>query len=377
MFEIKSQTRTLSEIKCSIRFFCIFAEPNQRATAVMAASDDPWLRPDTDFPSEGALEDRIRFLIGYAVLAPSGHNTQPWFFATGPDWVDILADRTRALPVVDPQDRELTISCGAAVGTLEAAARRFSLQTTVTVSPDPDFPDHLARITIKDGLCPDDNEIAIFEAISLRRTDRTAYYMEPLPDDLARACCAIAESTGANARFIDGDEAQEAIAGLVAESDRIQFDDPSFRRELASWVHSTNLGSRDGMSGAGFGMPDVLAPAARFVIRTFDLGDQIAAADEKKILAGSPTLALLSSKSDTVDDWLNTGRALAKMLLKLTSMGYTASYLNQPIEVAALRPQLAEASGVAGYPQLLLRVGRSADNPAPSARRPVSDVILT
>lgn len=88
-------------------------------------------------------------------------------------------------------------------------------------------------------------------------------------------------------------------------------------------------------------------------------------------------MALLASNSDTVDDWLNIGRALARMLLKLTSVGYSASYLNQPIEVAALRLKLAEASGVAGYPQILLRVGRSDDNPEPSARRKVSDVILT
>jgi hypothetical protein len=354
-----------------------WANKNQRVAALMTALDDPWLRPDADFPSDGTLEERIRFLIGYATLAPSGHNTQPWLFATGPDWVDILADRTRALPVVDPQDRELTISCGAAVGAFEAAARRFSLQTTVATSPDSDFSDHLARITVADGAQPDDSEIALFNAIKSRRTDRNAYFIEELPADLMPRCRDIVESVGASVQFFEGGASVEKIAGLVAEGDRVQFDDPSFRRELASWVHSSRLGSRDGMSGTGFGMPDILAPAARFVIRTFDLGTNVAPADAKKILDGSPALALLASNSDTVDDWLNIGRALAKMLLKITSVGYSASYLNQPIEVAALRLKLAEASGVARYPQVLLRVGRSADSPAPSARRKVSDVILT
>lgn len=343
----------------------------------MTALDDPWQRPDADFPSNGTLEERIRFMIGYATLAPSGHNTQPWLFATGPDWVDVVADRTRALPVVDPLDRELAISCGAAIGTFEAAARRFSLQTTVEISPDSEFSDHLVRITVTEGSQPDDSEIALFNAIKSRRTDRSAYFMEDLPDDLMPKCRNIVESLGVNVQFFDDGPSVEAIASLVAEGDRLQFDDPSFRRELASWVHSSRLGSRDGMSGTGFGMPDVLAPAARFVIRTFDLGDNVAAADEKKILAGSPAVAHLTSNSDTVEDWLNTGRALAGMLLKLTSMGYTASYLNQPIEVAALRPKLAEASGAGGYPQVLLRVGRSAGTPAPSARRKMADVLLT
>ena len=201
--------------------------------------------------------------------------------------------------------------------------------------------------------------------------------MEGFPDDLAPACCAAVETAGASLRFFEDSPAIKTIAGLVAEADRLQFEDPNFRRELASWVHSTRLKSRDGMSGAGFGMPDILTPAARFVIRTFDLGNNVAAADEKKILAGSPALALLTSKSDGVVDWLNTGRALAKMLLLLTSRGYTASYLNQPIEVGALRPALREAAGVTALPQILLRIGRSEKMPAPSLRRVLSEVMVT
>jgi hypothetical protein len=350
---------------------------NQLVTAPMTVQDDPWKIFDADFPSDGTLEERMQFLIGYATLAPSGHNTQPWLFATGPDWVDVLADRTRALPVVDPHDRELAISCGAAVGTFEVAARRFSLQTTVATSPDSDFSDHLVRIIVADGAQPDDSETALFNAIKSRRTDRSAYFMEELPDDLIPKCRDIVESVGVSVQFFEDGTSVETIAGLVAEGDRVQFDDPSFLRELASWVHSSRLGSRDGKSVTSLGVLDILTPAARFVIRTFDLGDNVTAADAKKILGRSPALALLASNSDTVDDWLNIGRALAKMLLKFTSVGYSASYLNQPIQVAALRLKLVEASGVAGYPQVLLRVGRSDENPEPSARRKVSDVILT
>jgi len=344
---------------------------------MMTASDDPWLRADAEFPSGGTLEEQIQYLIGYATLAPSAHNTQPWLFGTGPNWVDVLANRARALPVVDPHDRELTISCGAAIGIFEVAARRFSLQATIALLPDPEYLDHFAQITVAASKPPDEGEVVLFDAIKNRRTDRSAYFMEGFPDDLAPACCAAVETAGASLRFFEDSPAIKTIAGLVAEADRLQFEDPNFRRELASWVHSTRLKSRDGMSGAGFGMPDILTPAARFVIRTFDLGNNVAAADEKKILAGSPALALLTSKSDGVVDWLNTGRALAKMLLLLTSRGYTASYLNQPIEVGALRPALREAAGVTALPQILLRIGRSEKMPAPSLRRVLSEVMVT
>jgi hypothetical protein len=86
---------------------------------------DPWAVRDADFPAGAPPEDRLRFLLQYAIPAPSAHNTQPWFFRLHGDSVDLDADRTRALPMVDPADRELTISCGAALGHLQTAARRF------------------------------------------------------------------------------------------------------------------------------------------------------------------------------------------------------------------------------------------------------------
>src|SRR3712207_9052562 len=72
---------------------------------------DPWLTREADFPSGGAPRDRLRFVLNYAVLAPSGHNTQPWRFRLGERHVDLLADRTSSLPVVDPEDRALVLSC--------------------------------------------------------------------------------------------------------------------------------------------------------------------------------------------------------------------------------------------------------------------------
>jgi hypothetical protein len=61
------------------------------------------------------LSYQARAMIRLAVWAPSSHNTQPWVFRLVKSGIDVLADRTRALPVNDPSDRELTISCGCAL----------------------------------------------------------------------------------------------------------------------------------------------------------------------------------------------------------------------------------------------------------------------
>ena len=34
----------------------------------------------SDFPANGSDAEKLEFLVRYAVLAPSSHNSQPWLF---------------------------------------------------------------------------------------------------------------------------------------------------------------------------------------------------------------------------------------------------------------------------------------------------------
>jgi len=340
-----------------------------------SSPEDYWRIDEADFPAQDSLWKQMEFLLRYAILAPSGHNTQPWRFRLLEDHLVVLADRTRALPVVDPYDRELTISCGAAIGHFEVAAAHFGLATNVTYRTDPAQPDVLAIISVEVGGQAAAKNGRLFNAIVNRRTSRSAYEPKPLPQDLLKKCHQLATDKGIDLVVVEDGMIKTDIASLVAEGDQLQFDDPGFRRELASWVHSARLGSRDGMSGAGFGMPDLLSPVGGFVIRTFDLGDSVAAGDKAKIESGSPALFILGSKEDGPTDWLNTGIALSSILLAITASGHTASYLNQPIEVETLRRKLKRAAWMKTTPQILLRVGRAKKQTPPTVRRPLDHVI--
>lgn len=335
-----------------------------------------WELGAAEFPLSGSFAQQAEFLLRYAILAPSGHNTQPWLFAITENRIDVFADRRRALPVVDPYDRELAISCGAAIANLEVASVQFGFCPKVILSPDPEDPDLLARVELAKTGAMRPDPAALFNAITQRRTTRARYADQVPPEDLTDACMSHAKALGINLAFFPDETQRRDIADLVDQGDHIQFDDPAFRRELASWVHSTRLGSRDGMSGTGFGMPDILAPAARFVMRTFDIGNGVAAGDVKKIMEGTPALAVLSSTKDDQDSWVQTGRVLGYVLLELTARGFTASYLNQPIETESLRDKLKTVTGVAGFPQILMRIGKAFEIQPPTVRRDVAEVIL-
>jgi hypothetical protein len=155
-----------------------------------------------------------------------------------------------------------------------------------------------------------------------------------------------------------------------------RFADPRFRGELAAWIRSRRSKRREGISGEAFGMPDGLSFLGANAIRTFYIGKRVAAADRRKVTECSAVLAALSTTGDDVIDWFRVGQASSYVLLALTAAGATAAYLNQPIEMAALRPRLGERLlALDGFSQLLMRFGYA---PAgrPAQRRPLSDVLV-
>jgi hypothetical protein len=293
--------------------------------------------------------DRIRSLLAYAVLAPSSHNTQPWRFEVADGKVFLYADRTRALPVNDPDDRELTISCGCALMNLRVAAAHAGLGVTLDCPTDLAEADLLAVVSFTGSGASSPNEAGLFESIPKRRTYRKPFRAEAVPAPTLDALRAAASAEGAWLEVVAPEETRQRIAALVAEGDAMQWSDPGWRRELAAWMHPRRRG--DGLT-----VPGILAPIARVAVRAFDMGKGIGAKD-RQLAEASPVLAVLGTAGDDVGDWLTAGQALERLLLSARSAGLQASYLNQPIQVASLRPRLQALMRQPGFPQLVLRLG--------------------
>ena len=277
------------------------------------------------------------------------------------------------LPVIDPFDRELIISCGAALLNLRVALDHASRSHDQHVSVR-----HRSR-SARDGRVCDDGYSdaslgALFDAIPERVTTRAPFESTAVPDDLQRELIAAGVAEGAEITCIDSIAHRARVAELVAEADQQQFADPRFRRELASWIDPRR--HADGMPAFAAGVPTLLdfaAPVVTMAVRTFDLGNGLAALHHQ-LVGASPLVVCISTVRDDRDAWLAAGQALERVLLVATRAGYTASYLNQPIETAGLRAHLRHMLGLHGEPQLLLRVGRGPQTPH-SPRRPLDEVV--
>ncbi|SDD14844.1 Acg family FMN-binding oxidoreductase [Paraburkholderia lycopersici] len=327
-------------------------------------------------PADKLDDDALRHVLRHATLAPSSHNSQPWRFVPGGDRILLCADRLRALPVVDPFDRELIISCGAALFNLRVALASLGTGYAITLFPSSLDPDLLADVRLLPKH-PVGAELApLVDAISRRVTTRHAFSPKPVEAAVERELVEAARAEGVDVACATEAGTRDAIADLVAEADQHQFADPRFRRELAKWIHPARTG--DGMPAYAAGLNSLLdfaTPLVASAIRTFDVGGGIAAT-HRELAAGSPLLLCLATSVDDAQSWLATGEALERVLLVLTSHGLCASYLNQPIEVGELRARLGALLGMpkSACPQILLRIGHGTPD-EPSPRRPLSDVI--
>ena len=311
----------------------------------------------------------VESLLQYAVLAPSSHNTQPWFFRVDEHRISLYADRVRALPVNDPEDRELTISCGCALMNFRVAAAKAGIATKCEIPSNSNDQDLLAVV----NLDPKDAsasflEASLFECIEGRRTYRKRFEDREVPSSALQEFCETAAEEGAWFHVIDSEERRQEVAALVAKGDAIQWTNPSWRRELAAWMHPRRRG--DGLT-----VPGLVAPIAQMVVRTFDMGNGVGAKD-KQLADESPVLAVLGTDGDGEGDWLNAGQALERVLLNAYKNGLQASYLNQPIEVPSLRSKLQHILGHSGFPQILLRIGFPEDELPAAPRRNLDEVII-
>jgi nitroreductase len=344
-----------------------------RGRSFIRVVTNPWHISETQFPSQGSPSEQFRHLLNYAVVAPSGHNTQPWLFRLMSDRVEVFADRTRALPIVDPQDRELMMSCGAALCQLRLAIRHFGFSDVVEVFPNGSQAHLIARVRLGVARSPTAEE-RLFSAIGKRRSNRAAFEARPVPSELVTALHSSAAEEDVEFHEVVGGDRRTAVADLVAEGDRVQFSNKLFRRELAAWIRPNVNRRRDGIPGRALGMGNLMSYIAPLVIRTFDVGSR-QAAEHRELALGSPLLAVLSTVMDDAEAWLATGHALTKVLLRAYAEGVCVSFLNPPIEVPELRPRLRDILGRAGYPQLLLRLGYGPEVKA-TPRREVSEVLV-
>lgn len=322
----------------------------------------PWLIDDSEFYEIESRHEQLSFLIRYAILAPSSHNRQPWSFGITDDGIEVHADYARRLPVVDPDDRELLMSVGAAITNLRVAAAHFGFETSVLYQSQPEESLPPAFVSIRDTCGPDPRLASLFGAIKRRHTNRSPFDGAPLKSEAREALFELMSEFPQFLRFVMPSDKQRA-AQLVAAGDREQMTHHAFRDELSDCMQTSD----DGVDGI---------PSSRvrpWLVRRFDLGGPLARHDAE--LIDSSSLLLAVTAADDRSSLVRAGEVLERVLLTVTRLGLQYSFMNQPVAVETLRGRLWTLIGSTPPPQLLLRIGNARALRRGAPRRPLESVV--
>jgi Nitroreductase family len=316
-------------------------------------------------------------LVRYATLAPSSHNTQCWKFRTSEDSISVLPDFSRRCSVVDPDDHHLYVTLGCAVENLVVAAEAHGFSTEVNAKNPEQGID--VKLRVEDAAKQaNPSKDPLFDAIEVRQCNRGIYDGQSVsPEDLKKLKEA-GNGDGVKLLLLTSENDKELIKEFVKQANSAQMTDRPFREELKSWVRFNDKEAKttgDGLFGKCMGHPS----APRWfgnLIFDYGVGEK---SENRKIsdaIDSSAGVAVIVSEKDDPVHWVEAGRVYERFALTAASLGIHNAHLNQPVEVASVRPEFAKALNLPkdSRPDLVLRFGRGDPMP-PSFRRPLEEVL--
>jgi hypothetical protein len=338
-----------------------------------------WEVDANDFYKQKTRQDKLKFLLNFAILAPSSHNTQPWCFSVGDDFIDVFADNERYLERSDKTRHLLYIALGCALENLKLAANHFKLSYALQYNDELNTttPRHVARLDFGAGTAKNSQE-ALFSAISRRASNRSHYQDEKFDERV------LSELQGMNAAtdlvltlLVDSTEKRK-LADIVGGGMKEKMGQRSFRWELAKWLRVNFTLQDDGMPGSGHGMSLPVSIAAPFILRFID----VSKVEQRKAVRrvnGFPAVAIISSRNNTAQSWVGTGELLQRALLRITAAGMAANIMVAGIESDAARAKLAkfveQEEGESLLPQVFWGFGKPYKKAPRSPRRNINAVL--
>ncbi len=311
------------------------------------------------------------FMVEQAIKAPSGHNTQPWIFKMNDKSIEIHPNLDKSLPVVDFDNRELFVSLGCTTENLCIAASFKGYETDISINKE-------GTITIGLQRSPTVIPNSLFDQIAIRQTNRSIYNGKIIPKETIGKLKAIPVEPGIKIHFYGaGTKEFDDISAYIYSGNAIQMRDKSFQEELKNWMRYNKKHqneTNDGLSYAVFGAPNL----PKFIVKPImsrAINEKSQNKGDREKLQSSSHLVLLTTQNNTIEEWINLGRVLERVLLQSTAMGMAHSYFNQPNEIRELAVQMAKSLQLSGeHPTILIRLGYGEKMPY-SKRKDIREVM--
>lgn len=298
------------------------------------------------------LRDKIKFVLQYAILAPSTHNIQPWFFWVGNDYCDIVLDKKFDLTEADKHKRNAYISIGCALENIIHVALFFGIYDKYEFIHNDGFK---IRVYFKMT-----GEIAgteeFIDAIKNRINVRGIFSTKDIPPNYIKDIVAKCNEYGVDCFIIKNRDKINDIATLTEAGIVHAYNNRLFRLEMSRFINHSYSKKTYGIHGYSLKLPTffsfLLSPAIRF----FNIGFLLKKLNYKSVNSAN-AVCIFSTDNDVEEEWVAVGRAAQFMMLYATKNSFNTSIYIAAIENSKTRLLLGKVANTIKKPQLLITMG--------------------
>jgi hypothetical protein len=310
-----------------------------------------WHIKTNDFSDALSDIDKLKFFARFAILAPSGHNTQPWRFNFQKGKVLVSADKARHLPYSGLQANEPFVSIGTCIETFALAAKSYGYPLSVEY-------DLNGRTIATLALGKKENDDpALRDAILHRVSNRHPYEKAPLDKKLFAEIAKSPFNT-VTTQAITSPTEIEYIAQKTIEATYRTFSDREFRSELSNWVRNNKTRQFDGMPGFAQGIPTPPSMLAKHIIKRVNISKDQAKKDSKRILE-SRGLIILALSENSQKALIDAGRMYASVCVLAQKNGLASAGVGTAVIDATSCIEIQKHFRLKGKPVAIIRIGKA------------------
>lgn len=322
----------------------------------MKANYQPWLVKIEDFYQQKTEIDKLEFLLNFAVLAPSSHNSQPWAFKVGENEIKVYLEPSRRLIESDKNDRQAFISLGCAIGNILIAANYYGLAAQVDYLSDPKNSNLAARITFTLSQPKQNQKDHLIFSISNRVNNRNPYESRLPPAEFLNSLKSLV-SSDLEIHIIKDEASRHQLVDIALQASIEAMEDKNFREELSRYIKNNLTSSSIGMPCFGMGIPTPISFLAPTMIRHLNMNKLTHKKDEKLLKHQTPVLLVITTKNDDCLAWLKAGQIYEKITLIATREGLSTAMWAAPIQIGEFYKDFQKILNTSFRPQAFFRLG--------------------
>ncbi len=305
------------------------------------------------FPNQGSLTDKIKFVLGYAILAPSTHNSQPWLFKIEGSICKIYYDKELKIPEADPISRDLYISMGCMIENIAISANYFGIFKDLKYVLQDNF---IAEVYFQESGEGNKDLEYLINAIPKRVNARGIFEPTPLSGSIQAETMSLKKDGRINPHYITDRDTIKNLSALTGFGLRFAYKSPSFRKEMSGWMHNSLTNKKTGLPGYSLRMPLLLSFIIPTLVRFFDISPLLAKLNYKS-MSSAPFIFVLTSAESSPSIWLEVGRLAERYMLHLNSQDIKTSIFVASIEMGDIYKKVQGVLGTSLTPQFIFCAG--------------------